>query len=74
MIECFEYCNEYGELSHSQKQAVISLLHKEEKDRLFFKNWRPISFLNVDYKIISKVISISKKCYHILSIVISQAL
>ena len=46
-----------GELSFSQKQAVITLIEKEGKDRRFVKNWRPISLLNTDYKIISKVLA-----------------
>jgi len=45
-----------GELTTSQKQAVITLLDKG-KDRTLLKNWRPISLLNNDYKIISKAIA-----------------
>ncbi len=45
-----------GELSSSQRQAVITLIDKG-KDRAFIENWRPISLLNVDYKIASKVIA-----------------
>ncbi len=45
-----------GELSTSQKQAVITLLDKG-KDRNLLKNWRPISLLNTDYKIATKVLS-----------------
>ena len=36
----------------SQKQAVIKLTGKKDKGKSFIKNWRPILFLNVDYKII----------------------
>lgn len=44
-------------MSTSQiKQAVISLLDKG-KDRTLHNNWRPISLLNVDYKIASKTIA-----------------
>jgi hypothetical protein len=43
-----------GELSTSQKQAIIKLLEKRDKDKRFIENWRPISLLNVDTKIISK--------------------
>ena len=44
------------DLSHSMNQAIITLLPKNnEKDLL--KNWRPISLLCVDYKILTKIIS-----------------
>ena len=45
------------ELSTSQKQAVIKMLEKKDKDKRFIKNWRPISLLNTDMFIISKVLS-----------------
>ena len=45
------------ELSTSQKQAVIKMLEKKDKDKRFIKNWRPISLLNTDMKIISNVLS-----------------
>ena len=57
MLECFNYSYEQGKLSNSQRQGVITLLNKKGKDRLQLNNWRPISLLNVDYKILSKVIS-----------------
>ena len=40
-----------------QRQAIIKLIEKKDKDKRFIKNWRPISFLNVDYKIISKALA-----------------
>ena len=39
----------------SQRQAVIKLIEKKDRDKRFIKNWRPISLLNIDYKIISKL-------------------
>ena len=50
-----------GELSSSQKQAVIILFSKDGKDPLLTKNYRPISLLNVDYKILAKALSIRIK-------------
>ena len=43
-----------GTLSFSQRTGLISLLFKKN-DRLDVKNWRPISLLCIDYKILSKV-------------------
>ena len=39
----------------SQRQAVIKLLEKKNKDKRLISNWRTVALLNVDYKIISKV-------------------
>ena len=44
-------------MSNTQKKAVITLIEKKGKDRCFIENWRPISLLNVDTKIMSKVIA-----------------
>ena len=57
LVECFNVSFEKGELSSSQKQAVITLIEKKDLDRCDLKNWRPISLLNVDAKIASKVIA-----------------
>ena len=44
-----------GKLSLSQRTGVISLLYKKG-DKLDPKNWRPITLLCSDYKILSKVL------------------
>ena len=51
----------------SQRQAVIKLLEKKDKDKRLISNWSPISLLNVDYKIISKLCASLKKYSQILS-------
>jgi len=51
------FSNEYGNLSDTQYQGVITLIPKPGKDPLFTCNYRHITLLNCDYKNISKVIN-----------------
>ena len=64
LVNSFNYAHNYGELSNSQKQAVITLLEKKGKDKRQIKNWQPISLINVDTKIVSK--ALAKRLEHIL--------
>ena len=67
-IECFDileedlvrslnHAYEKGKLSILQGRGVITLLPKDESSLLELKNWRPITLLNVDYKIAAKAIA-----------------
>ena len=38
----------------SPGQAITKLIDKKDKEKRLIKSWRPISLLNVDYKIITK--------------------
>ena len=57
LVECFNKSFAKGEMGSSQRQAVITLIEKKDQDRCDLKNWRPISLLNVDAKIATKVIA-----------------
>ena len=46
-----------GMLSTSQRQALITLIEKTDKDKRLIKNWRPVSLINVDTKIASKALA-----------------
>ena len=46
-----------GELSYTQRQGIITLLHKGN-NREELKNWRPITLTNTDYKILAKVLAV----------------
>ena len=48
---------ELGRLSVSQHRGIITLLPKNNAELLLLQNWRPITLLNVDYKIASKAIA-----------------
>ena len=56
-IDSVSETKEKRHLSTSQRQAVITLIGKKDKDKRFIWNWRPISLQNVDLKITSKVLS-----------------
>ena len=55
MVDSFNYGLQHGSLSISQRQGIISLTpQKKNKNAEYLTNWRPISLLNVDYKIATK--------------------
>ena len=56
-------------LSVSQRQAIIKLMEKKDRDKRYIKNWRPISLLNFDYKIFSK--ALAKKLIDVIPNIIS---
>ena len=58
MVDSFKYAFESGDMSISQKRYIISLIPKKDKDKKYLKNWRPISLLNNDFKIVTKALAL----------------
>lgn len=58
------------ELTRTMKSGVITLIYKEKGDKSLLKNWRPISLLNVDYKIIAR--SMSNRLKTVVSTVVDS--
>lgn len=56
-LESFDAGFKNEQLSVSQKRGIISLIPKDENNLTTLSNWRPITLLNVDYKIFTKVIA-----------------
>ena len=56
-IDSVSEIKEKRHLNTTQRQTIIRLIEKKEKDKRFIQNWRLISLLNADLKIISKVLS-----------------
>ena len=64
-----EALNTNQKLPNSQQRALVSLLYKAG-DKADLTNWRPLSLLCTDYKIITK--TISNRIKNILSIIIHE--
>ena len=70
MVESFNYGFKQGHLNITQKQGIIKVVPKKRKNRLYLENWRPISLLNIDYKIAAK--TIARRISKLLSKLISE--
>lgn len=57
LLASFLYSEEQGVLTPDQRRGIITLIPKKGKDRRFIRNWRPISMLNSDYKILAKALA-----------------
>ena len=58
LTEVFHEAFQYGSLPESLNQDIISLMPKKDKDSTDPVNYRPISLINVDCKILSKTLAL----------------
>ena len=56
LLECALHSASMTKLAKTQREAILALIFKQG-DRANLANWRPISLLNVDYKIIATVLA-----------------
>ena len=57
LTDSLDHAFQSGKLSITQRRGIISLIPKKSKDKTILENLRPISLLNVDYKILTKAIA-----------------
>ena len=69
LVSVLNECSSSGFLSLSQRRGIITLSFKKG-DRLDPKNWRPISLLNVDYKLASR--AIAGRLLRVIHLVVSR--
>ena len=56
-IKSINYSFEHCKLTALQKEGFITLIPKSDTNLDYISNWRPISLLNIDYKIATKAIA-----------------
>ena len=66
----FRYSLENDLLSQEQRLDIINLLPKKDKDLSYLKNWRPVSLLNTDNKIIAK--TLANRLYKVIAKFINE--
>ena len=57
VVNSLNYSYDNMELPHEQGRGLITLIPKPQKDHTLVKNYRPLSLLNVDYKIAAKTLA-----------------
>ena len=58
LFDSCKYSFEHGMLTSDQRRGILNLIPKGNKDIRFLNNWRPVSILNTDYKILTKALAI----------------
>ena len=69
VLDSFNEICQSKNMSQFQKRAILNLQPKGDKDIRYLKNWRPVSLLSTDYKILTKALAmrLQKVIYKIVN-------
>ena len=63
LLQSYQFSYDTGVVTDTQREGIIILISKHNKDPLLPSSYRHITLLNIDYKIIATVINSRMKCY-----------
>lgn len=69
-FNAIQHAVQCGSFFRSTKRGIITLIPKKNRDPLSLKNWRPLTMLNVDFKIYSK--ALANRMKRVLPTIISE--
>jgi exonuclease III len=69
LTRVYNYSFNNGLLTVSQRRGIITLLFKKG-DRTLLKNWRPVTLLNTDYKILTR--ALANRLQQVLPLIVSS--
>ena len=55
-FDAISYSLERGYLHISARRGILMLTPKKDRDLLLIKNWRPLTMLSIDYKVLAKAL------------------
>ena len=57
LLDSINYSYQQGQFSITQRRGIIKLIPKKDADPSLIRNWRPITLLNCDYKIVPNALT-----------------
>ena len=57
LVDVYNNISIQGKLPKTMRSSIVNLIFKKKGSPLLLKSWRPISLLNLDYKILTRILA-----------------